>query len=207
VGSLGAGLLVLVPLFILGKILLIVVLFGAFGGFFWRNYEVGTPRRPSARRWRPRRSEEPKEKSRTEQFEEWHRLAHAREEVDTWIEDHDGNLPEVNVDPVRIREVVTNLVVNALRSMPDGGTLLLATEGKADEATIEVGDTGTGIDEDNLRHVFDRFQKGTESPGSGLGLTISRDLVEAHGGTIDISSERGVGTVVRVVLPLGPTPG
>jgi signal transduction histidine kinase len=120
-------------------------------------------------------------------------------EIDTQL---DGDLVEVDVDPVRIREVVANLVVNALRAMPEGGTLLLATERKADEAAIEVGDTGTGIDEDDLRLVFDRFQKGAQSPGSGLGLTISRDLVEAHGGSIDISSEPGMGTVVRVAFPL-----
>jgi two-component system sensor histidine kinase BaeS len=114
----------------------------------------------------------------------------------------DGELGEVDVDPVRIREVITNLVVNALGAMPDGGSLLLATERSADGTAIEVRDTGTGIGEDDLRLVFDRFHKGPQSPGSGLGLTISRDLVEAHGGTIDISSKHGVGTTVRVILPL-----
>jgi len=114
----------------------------------------------------------------------------------------DGDLVEADVDPVRIREVVTNLVVNSLGAMPEGGTLLLATEWTAVGAAIEVRDTGHGIAGDDLRLVFDRFQKSATSPGSGLGLTISRDLVEAHGGTIAISSELGVGTIVRVVLPL-----
>ncbi|MFQ5966208.1 MAG: sensor histidine kinase [Acidimicrobiia bacterium] len=115
----------------------------------------------------------------------------------------DSNLDDVRVDPVRIREVVTNLVVNALDAMPEGGTLSLLTEKRPDSAVIEVRDTGIGIDADALPPVFDRFQKGEGSSGSGLGLTISRDLVEAHGGTIDISSEPQVGTVVRVVLPTG----
>ena len=88
-GAGGAGLLVLAPLFILGKIFLILLFFGAISGFFWRGYEEGRPRPPwTGRRW-ARRSQEPPEKSRAEQFEEWHRLSHARDEVDTWIEDLD----------------------------------------------------------------------------------------------------------------------
>lgn len=116
--------------------------------------------------------------------------------------DLDADLDEVFIDPVRIREVVTNLVVNALGAMPGGGRLLLMTGKQPERAVVEVRDTGIGIDADALQTVFDRFRKGEDSPGSGLGLTISRDLVEAHGGTIDISSELGVGTVVRVVLPV-----
>ena len=124
---------------------------------------------------------------------------HAGVAIETQL---DGDLGEVSVDPVRIREVITNLVVNALGAMPDGGSLVLVTERTADGAAIEVRDTGTGIGEDDLRLVFDRFHKGPQSSGSGLGLTISRDLVKAHGGIIDISSTHGVGTTVRVILPL-----
>ena len=114
----------------------------------------------------------------------------------------DAGLGDVQVDPVRIREVVANLVVNALGAMPNGGRLLLATMRTPAVAAIEVRDTGAGIDRQDLGLVFDRFHKGPQSSGSGLGLTISRDLVAAHGGTIEISSERGVGTTVRVTLPL-----
>ena len=113
----------------------------------------------------------------------------------------DETLGELDLDPVRIREVVTNLVVNALDAMPDGGTLTLSTERAAAGAVLEVRDTGVGIDPAALPSVFDRFQKGEASAGSGLGLTISRDLVEAHGGTVEMSSEPGVGTTVRVALP------
>ena len=84
----GASLVVLAPLLLLGKIFLIMLFFGAISGFFWRNYGDG-PRRPPWSQRRPsRRPEEPK-KSREELFEEWHRVAHARDEVDTWVEDLD----------------------------------------------------------------------------------------------------------------------
>jgi signal transduction histidine kinase len=108
---------------------------------------------------------------------------------------------DVMVDPVRMREVVTNLIVNAIRAMPHGGRLLLEVTSNAASTSVVVGDTGTGIPADDLEHVFERFQKSPRSPGSGLGLTISRDLVRAHGGTIDISSTEGVGTEVRVDIP------
>ena len=84
----GAGFLLLAPLFIFGKILLILLFVGTIGGFFWRNYGDGPQRPPWSGRRPSRRPEEPT-KSREELFEEWHRVAHAREEVDTWVEDLD----------------------------------------------------------------------------------------------------------------------
>ena len=110
---------------------------------------------------------------------------------------------DLDLDPVRIREVVTNLVVNALDAMPEGGELVLSTEGVAGGVIIEIRDTGVGIVPEALPTVFDRFQKGEASAGTGLGLTISRDLVEAHGGEIAVASEPDVGTTVQVVLPVG----
>ncbi|MBT8165684.1 MAG: HAMP domain-containing histidine kinase [Acidimicrobiia bacterium] len=112
-----------------------------------------------------------------------------------------GDLPELVVDPVRIREVLTNLVVNALRAMPDGGELVFRVGHGPTGAVVEVTDTGTGIGQDELEHVFDRFHKGSTSRGSGLGLTISRDLVVAHGGSMALRSEPGEGTTVRIELP------
>ncbi len=108
---------------------------------------------------------------------------------------------DVMVDPVRLREVVTNLVVNAIRAMPHGGRLTLAVRHNGATTSIVVGDTGTGIPAAEVERVFERFQKSPLSPGSGLGLTISRDLVRAHGGTIHITSTEGVGTEVRVDIP------
>ena len=110
---------------------------------------------------------------------------------------------DVMVDPVRMREVVTNLVVNAIRAMPQGGRLTLAVTGDRAATSIVVGDTGIGIPADELERVFERFEKSPGSPGSGLGLTISRDLVRAHGGTIRIASTEGAGSEVRVDLPTG----
>jgi signal transduction histidine kinase len=117
----------------------------------------------------------------------------------------DGNVPELLLDPVRIREVLTNLAVNALRAMPEGGRLQFRVRATGRGATVAVADTGIGIEQPELDHVFDRFHKGSRSRGSGLGLTISRDLVHAHGGTIELESEPGVGTTVRIELP-GATP-
>lgn len=113
-----------------------------------------------------------------------------------------ADLAEVVVDPVRLREVVSNLVVNALRAMPDGGALIVTVGSESGQAVIRVRDSGIGIAPDELDRVFDRFRKGSTSAGSGLGLTITRDLVEAHGGLITISSEVAIGTTVEVRLPL-----
>lgn len=114
----------------------------------------------------------------------------------------DPSLGEVLVDPVRIREVVANLIVNSLRAMPEGGALTVRVDGSArDSVKIVVKDTGIGIPADEIEHVFDRFHKSDVSAGSGLGLTISRDLVAGHGGTIAMASDVGSGTTVTVTLP------
>ncbi len=107
---------------------------------------------------------------------------------------------EMVIDPVRIREVISNLVVNSLSPMPDGGALRITARAAGAGVIIEVTDTGFGIPDEELGHVFDRFHKGAASPGTGLGLTISRDLVAAHGGTLTMESAAGVGTTVRVDL-------
>jgi len=118
------------------------------------------------------------------------------------VTDLDDTIRELIVDPVRIREVVTNLVVNALRAMPEGGTLTLRTRTRSEAVTIEVSDTGHGITDAELSKVFDRFHRGPESPGSGLGLTISRDLVRSHRGTLRLESSPGHGTTAIVKLPI-----
>ncbi len=107
---------------------------------------------------------------------------------------------ELDIDPVRMREVLTNLVMNSLRAMPDGGALRLSAAAEHGAVVIEVADTGLGIPAEELETVFDRFHKGEASPGSGLGLTISRDLVAAHGGSITLHSALGQGTTARIAL-------
>jgi signal transduction histidine kinase len=110
--------------------------------------------------------------------------------------------PAVAVDPVRIREVIGNLLTNALRHTPAGGSIHVRVRQMAETIEIEVRDSGEGMSPDDLAHAFDRFHKGRASRGAGLGLTIARNLVRAHGGEITIASELMRGTTVVVQLPL-----
>lgn len=115
------------------------------------------------------------------------------------------DLPIADVDPVRIREVLSNLVGNAVRHTPAGGRVTVAGSTSPDSktVTIRVTDTGPGIEPEILPHVFDRFVKGETSRGSGLGLAIAKSLVEAHGGRIRVTSTLGAGATFTVELPIG----
>lgn len=117
---------------------------------------------------------------------------------------------EADVDPVRVREILDNLIANGIRATAGGGLVSVSTtldsQDLHDHVIITVVDDGVGIPEDQLEQVFDRFNKGPSSAGSGLGLTISRNLVEAHGGEISLTSTVGSGTTVTVVLPPTPEP-
>jgi two-component system sensor histidine kinase BaeS len=114
------------------------------------------------------------------------------------------DVPLLDVDPVRIREVISNLVANALRHTPAKGSITV--EARVDEGAqsvvVIVRDTGSGIEPELLPHVFDRFAKGATSRGSGLGLAIARGLVEAHGGTIEVESAPTKGSTFRFRIPL-----
>jgi signal transduction histidine kinase len=113
-------------------------------------------------------------------------------------------LPALEVDPVRIGEVLSNLLSNALRHTPSGGSVVVSA-GSADggrAVAFVVEDTGSGMASEALPHIFDRFVKAADSGGAGLGLAIARSLVEAHGGTISAESEAGKGTRMRFVLPV-----
>jgi signal transduction histidine kinase len=115
----------------------------------------------------------------------------------------DGDIPLVDVDPFRVREVLTNLVANALRHTPAGGRIAIAAASASNRLRVEVEDTGTGIPPDQASKVFDRFAKGADSQGSGLGLTIARNLVTAHGGEISARNRSGAGASFTFTLPLG----
>jgi two-component system sensor histidine kinase BaeS len=113
-------------------------------------------------------------------------------------------VPTLDIDPARIREVVANLLANALRHTPSGGSVDLAARLVGNEVEVTVRDTGSGIPSVDLDRIFDRFYRSPDSPGSGLGLPIARDLVEAHGGTMTATSEPGRGTTLRFTVPLDP---
>lgn len=112
-------------------------------------------------------------------------------------------------DPARLRQVVSNLVDNALRHTPRGGTVTVSVRAAAGRALVSVTDTGTGIPAEHLPHVFDRFyradpSRSRETGGSGLGLSIARELVRAHGGDLTAASAEGGGTTFEASLPLAP---
>src|SRR5690606_5325127 len=103
-------------------------------------------------------------------------------------------------------QVVGNLLSNAFKYTPEGGRVHLALETDGEGARIEVRDNGPGIAPDKLPHVFDRFFRVDEArttPGTGIGLSLARELTEQHGGRLDVESTVGFGTVFRVCLPAG----
>ncbi|WP_406178300.1 ATP-binding protein [Streptomyces sp. NBC_00996] len=114
--------------------------------------------------------------------------------------------PWLDADPVRMRQALGNLVSNAIRHTPADGTITLSVRGRDGQVVFEVADTGTGIAPEDLPSVFDRFWRAEKSRsrrtgGSGLGLPIVRQLVAAHGGTVTVNSEPGVGSVFTLRLP------
>jgi signal transduction histidine kinase len=112
-----------------------------------------------------------------------------------------AKLPAVEADPLRIRQVLLNLLANALRHTPAEGEVSVEVEARPQRMLIRVRDSGAGIAPEDLPRIFERFQKGSDSRGSGLGLPIARKLVLAHGGDIGIESAPGKGTEVTVSLP------
>jgi len=112
----------------------------------------------------------------------------------------------VEADAVRIKEVLANLLANALSHTPAGGSVRLALSNAADTVSVSVADTGSGMSADDVARMFDRFYKGRNSRGAGLGLAIARNLIGAHGGHIMATSVLGKGTTVKFTLPAQPSP-
>jgi signal transduction histidine kinase len=104
-------------------------------------------------------------------------------------------------DPARVRQILSNLIGNALKYTPEGGEVRLAVRRAGDVARFEVRDTGKGIRAEDRPHVFERHWTSDRRKGSGLGLHIARTLVEAHGGEIGVESELGRGTTIWFTLP------
>ena len=108
----------------------------------------------------------------------------------------------LDVDPVRIREVLANLVANAIRHTPRNGDVALTASIADPWLEILVSDTGPGIDPKVLPHLFDRFVSTSGATGSGLGLAIARSLAEAHGGSLEVAATGSAGTSFRLRLPM-----
>jgi len=136
-----------------------------------------------------------------------HRPAAAQAGVDIVVSAPPG--VRAYADPDRIRQVVSNLITNAVRATPAGGTITLAAGADRIRATITVTDTGKGICGDDLPHIFERFwradtARARSTGGSGLGLAIARQIVADQGGTITADSEPGRGTTMTMTLSTAP---
>jgi two-component system sensor histidine kinase BaeS len=110
--------------------------------------------------------------------------------------------PTIAVDAVRIREVLENLVANAIRHTPAGGDVSVVLRWPFGEAELSVRDTGSGISAEDLPLVFERYRKSPDSSGQGLGLPIAKRLIEAHGGTLEVTSGPEPGTEFRARIPV-----
>jgi len=127
-----------------------------------------------------------------------------------------GEIPEISVDPMRVEQVIANLLANALHYTPSGGTVTISVDTVTEDSdhsidkpslVISFTDTGKGIEPDNLPFVFDRFYRADDSRarangGTGLGLAIVKQMVEAHGGQVWAGSEPGKGSTFYVAFPL-----
>ncbi|GAB6157096.1 two-component system sensor histidine kinase AtoS [Desulfotomaculum varum] len=114
-----------------------------------------------------------------------------------------SSVPEVHLDPNQMEQVFMNVIYNAVQAMPGGGKVTLGTRYMADEKTvvIEIKDTGCGVPEELLDKLFDPFFS-TRAKGTGLGLTIADEIIRAHGGSIELKSQEGLGTTVKILLPV-----
>ena len=112
-----------------------------------------------------------------------------------------AGLPSIELDPRRVRQVLGNLLSNALRHTPAGGRVAVRIEAMPEDVVLEVADTGPGMDAATAARAFDRFYRSGADAGAGLGLAIVRDLVEAHGGEVALDTAPGSGTRIRCRFP------
>jgi NtrC-family two-component system sensor histidine kinase KinB len=117
------------------------------------------------------------------------------------------DLPHVAVDRGQIERVIGNLVTNAMRATPGGGTIAVAAEARGGEVAVSVTDTGAGIPREYLSTIFEPFVQVPHAVGggAGLGLTISRRIIEGHGGRLSVQSEPGRGSTFSFTIPLAST--
>jgi signal transduction histidine kinase len=117
-----------------------------------------------------------------------------------WSVRHDGNPVDLAIDENSLRQILFNILLNAKEAITDGGTIEIAATEKRGGALITIADFGKGIPRKNLKNIFDPFFT-TKEKGVGLGLSLTRNLVEQHGGTIEVRSREGKGTRVSLWLP------
>ncbi len=118
-------------------------------------------------------------------------------------------LPDVPADKERIRQVILNIVHNAIKFTPAGGRVVVSTKLDGQSVVTWVSDTGIGISKEDLPHIFERFFKADKSrstSGTGLGLAIAKHSVQTHGGSVWVQSEQGKGSTFGFNLPLNPSP-
>jgi len=125
----------------------------------------------------------------------------------TMVKDLPTDLPLVSIDPQRIGQVLLNLLDNALRYSPAGGTVTVRARQEEQVVQVDIADQGTGLEPEELSMVFERFYRGDKARsritgGAGLGLSIVRQLVEAHGGRVWAESGTGEGATFSFTLPL-----
>jgi two-component system NtrC family sensor kinase len=112
------------------------------------------------------------------------------------------DLPPAHCDPAQIEQVVLAMVINAIDAMPQEGNLWISTRAIGESMELIIRDDGAGIPEEHMGHIFEPFYTTKESGGSGLGLAISQNIVERHGGDIEVKSTVGQGTTFKIVLPI-----
>ena len=134
----------------------------------------------------------------------WQAAAHTRQI--TWQTAISDSLPQIQVDPLRLSQALGNLIDNALKYTPQGGAVSLSAGADASEAWIQVSDSGPGISLEEQEHIFMPFyritQKDSPAEGVGLGLSIAREMIEAHGGKLEVASAPAQGSQFTIRLPL-----
>jgi signal transduction histidine kinase len=114
-----------------------------------------------------------------------------------------GGLPKLSADPELIKTCIFNIIINAFQAMPDNGTLTVTTKVSNGKAYIIIEDTGIGVSKENLPKLFDPFFS-TKSTGLGLGLAMTKRVIEEHGGRADFQSTEGKGSTMTISLPITP---